>query len=287
MSSTDSVAFDLGGTKLLMHWKYQGKTYSEKIPTGATITTEQIKNACHDFIKRAPFTPKNVGIAVPGLVKDGELILADRRENMHGLSEDMLSTEETRFHMINDAKAAVYAEAEHYPKDTTLIVLVCGTGLGTGIKVNGTILDGVHGWSSECGHIPIHVVSKDENGMEKNEVIYADDLIGGAALLKAIGTDPVTFHSMIDSKDPKALAVVEKGGYYFGLVMANLINTFNPKYIVIGGSTSSYPGYLEKAKEVAEKYALPPNWSDVEFRDPFDLQNIVVDGAAAFAHRFD
>ncbi|KAK8808439.1 hypothetical protein WA158_008340 [Blastocystis sp. Blastoise] len=280
------VSFDLGGTKLLMCYEYEGKRYTEKVPSGDDAGPKEIQKLVHDLLKKVPFKPKHIGMAVPGLIENGVLIRADNSPQMEGLSEEMLNIDGSIFHFINDGKAAIYAEAEHYPKDTSLIVFVVGTGLGCGIKSNGTFVDGDKGFSTEAGHIPMFIGNPDCENME-DSVQLSDDFVSGAALLKEMNCDAPTFHRLLEENDSKALSVIRKGGFFFGLVIASMINLFNPKHIVIGGSTATYKGYLERAKEIAQKYSLPNNWESVEFHDPFDLPRIVIDGAAAFGRTFE
>jgi len=159
--------------------------------------------------------------------------------------------------MENDADAAGLAEAvwgAGRGKRRFLYVTV-GTGVGVAIILDGTIYRGVDGAHPEIGHLVI-----DASG----PVCYCgargcwEVLAAGPALLawakERTGNAELTMSrlcELAEADDAAALAVMDRQGYYLGLGLANLVTTFCPDMIALGGGVmQSSRWFLERARQV-------------------------------------
>ncbi|KAK8811371.1 hypothetical protein WA158_003105 [Blastocystis sp. Blastoise] len=271
------AAIDIGGTKMLMYAEWNGEILEKRVLTGPTATPASITKDIHEYLDNLPFKPDHVGVAVPGYIDHGELVYASDVRNIEGITEDMFSTENYKCHFINDCKAATYYEASQYPKEVSVAVVMVGTGIGMGMRMNGTYIMGAKGWSGEPGFTPFFT------GKGEDQIETCDNYLTGISMLTKMGCDAETFIKLIKEKDEKALKVLNDGGLYCGLTLAMIINMLNPEVIIFGGSTTTYPGYMEKALQVAEKHSVSYNWKCVRFEPPKDLKRMVIKGCLEFA----
>ena len=99
-----------------------------------------------------------IGVAAPGIVKDGIVVsavnLGWKNEPFGKILSEITGIES---HLSNDANAAAYAEAlwGSGAGASSLIAFTLGTGVGGGIVFNGKIWEGINGFGAEMGHMII------------------------------------------------------------------------------------------------------------------------------------
>lgn len=150
----------------------------------------------------------------------------------------------------NDVNTLTIAEqwfgAGHGVND--FLVVTVGRGIGLGIVVNGQFYRGASGGAGEFGHTTIQ-----ENGPRCDcgksgclEAIAADPAVvrqvraaiaaGRPSILAQ--RDPVTFTDVVDAAqagDSIAHEALQRSGWALGIGLANLVNVFNPRLIIIAG----------------------------------------------------
>ncbi|MGL4345867.1 MAG: ROK family protein, partial [Cellulosilyticaceae bacterium] len=77
-------------------------------------------------------------------------------------------------------------------------------------------------------------------------------------------------------------AIIKQAGEYFGVALTNIMHLFNPDTIVVGGSTSTYKGYMEHALTTAQKHTLTDIYQNCHITSPQDARRIVALGAMAY-----
>lgn len=164
--------------------------------------------------------------------------------------------------MENDADAGGLAESAWgagRDKRRFLYVTV-GTGIGVAIILDGALYRGVDGSHPEIGHQLI-----DASGPP----CYCgargcwEILASGPAILAWAKTRIAPHHpgegeltmkrlcALAEAGDPAALAVMDRQGYYLGLGLANLVTTFCPDMIALGGGViESRHLFLDRARQV-------------------------------------
>jgi predicted NBD/HSP70 family sugar kinase len=268
------VGVDIGGTKMYLLGKVDDKYVEKKVKTGFNCTKEQIKTELDSFLKELPFVPDGVGIAVPGLTSGpGRVEISDVVPGLNGVTADYFSENRFNVRFINDVNAAAVFEAANYPDKHTIAVVMVGTGIGLGIISNGELFEGSRGWSCEIG---ISLLCT-ENGIQN-----VDSLSSGAAILQASKCSPEEFGRQLEEDDNKAKIIIEKAGFYFGITLSNIMYLYNPDIIVVGGSASTYKGYLEKAIGIAENFTLKKHFNCCEIVRPKDIKRMVALGAIEF-----
>lgn len=157
----------------------------------------------------------------------------------------------------NDADCAALGEYYHYgdEKLESLILVTLGTGIGTGIILDGKIQAGFNGFGGEGGHIVIvhggepctcgrkgcweryasasALVRQTKAAMEANPGSAMWQMTGGLEQV-----DGRTAFEAMRAGDAAAKAVVKQYLDYLAEGLANFINIFQPEVIALGGGVS-------------------------------------------------
>jgi fructokinase len=252
MSQPIFAAIEAGGTKWLVSVGTSPATAAQtRIPTEHPKVT---MGAAVDFIAeqiKLQGAIQAIGIGSFGPIginpNDSDYGVIGKTPKPHWTGADLLSTF-SQFHVPlkieSDVNAAALAEAKSLlPQDNgRLIYITVGTGIGAGVVDNGQVSNGVH--HPEMGHIrlPHH---PDDN--------YAGHCPIHGACLEGLACGP----SIIDrwGKDLSALGSTHHShdiiGYYLGSFAANLLLTYAPNYIVLGGGVSLTDGLLNRVRHSA------------------------------------
>lgn len=177
--------------------------------------------------------------------------------------------------LINDANAAALGEHKFGAGRgmKNFIMLTLGTGLGSGIFVNGKILHGENGLAGELGHtIVIPNGRKCSCGRSgcletyvsasgiKRSAFYFMSHVNEKSELRNINFRELTskkVSELADKGDAVALRVFDYTGEILGKAMANAVTLFNPEAIILfGGLADADKLLFDPAKFYFEKYLL-------------------------------
>ena len=156
------------------------------------------------------------------------------------------------------------------------LTVTIGRGVGLGIISNGQFFRGTGGGAGEFGHI---VVDPDGTLCDCGKRGCLETLVGDPGLLRKAKTayekggmpslpaKADDLAQMASNGDPAAVRILEESGVILGQSVANLINLFNPKRILISGEgVSRGPIFFDAMKRSIQVYALPVLLSDVDLR---------------------
>ena len=275
MKSNEFVGVDIGGTKMRLVACHNGALHEKRLATGYHCNPETLREGIDAFIQSLPFAPQGVGMAIPGLLKDGgHILMSNVMPGLNGVDAAFFSRGRYPVHFINDVDAATLAEAEHHRKAKVLAVILVGTAVGMGLAIDGKLFTGSAGWACELGFniMGLH-----------GEPKRLDELVGGNALLKLAGCDGSAFAAKLNAGDAEAQELVAKAGRVFGYAISNVLHLFNPDLLVVGGGTAGYCGFVDKAIETARQVALPSHYKHCTFAAPRDPLRIAALGARAHA----
>lgn len=159
----------------------------------------------------------------------------------------------------NDASCAALAEA-HAIDARELVMLTLGTGVGGGIVTGGRIFRGAHGLGGELGHVVVEAEGPECPGSCPNRGCL-EALCSGTALERAAGMKGREVVEAARAGDADARAHFDQLGRYLGIGISNMVNAFQPEYVVIGGGLSAAADlFLETAVAEAGSRALPKLW---------------------------
>lgn len=185
------------------------------------------------------------GIGIPGTVSaDGKRIL--KAPNIGILSENLASEAELDLGipvaLIQDSRAAAWGEyllCEDKPK--VLVCITLGTGIGTGIVINGEIFHGGLGSAGEMGHLPV----KDGGrpcGCGKRGCLEKYSAGGGldisAAELLGEGKTSADLFSEAKGGNEEAIAIISEAVRSLGVGLVSVINLLSPDCILFSGGLS-------------------------------------------------
>lgn len=244
------AGFDLGGTQVkygLLDDSYQ-LVFKDKAPTPLSMDEllalfgklwQRLKKQAGDEIQAA-------GFGIPGIFSliDQKIIQSPNLPALNGfdLRPALARLIDRPFWIDNDANMAAYGEFRAGAGRGTLnlIHLTLGTGVGSGIIVNGEILHGRCGFAAEMGHLIVNPEGEKCNcgarGCLETEAA-AEPIIRNYRHLTR--SDELLTAEEIARRaregDPNARWAYERGGFYLGIALGSAINVFNPEKILIGG----------------------------------------------------
>jgi len=221
-----------------------------------------------------------LGMSLPGLVDvaKGVLLFAP---NMRWSDVPVKQRLEKEFEIpiYVDNKANMAALAESYfgaARDSEYVLYINITaGLGAGIVLHQRIMAGTSGLAGEVGHMSI-----DPQGTRCNCGSYGcwETYVSALAVFRRVresvlrgeksqlaeivqdGFERITIPLMVEAArngDQVVLDAFEETGFYLGVGLANLINTFNPQKVVLGGYvTQAYEFLLPVIQKTVQERAL-------------------------------
>ena len=206
-----------------------------------------------------------IGMGSPGPInlRTGVLGLLP---NLHGwenfpLRDALAEAADAPVILESDANAAAIAEwklgAGRASGLETMAMITLGTGVGSGLILDGKIWHGMFGMGGELGHTVVepggHQCGCGSRGCLE---VYAS-ANGLIRLARTIGVLPEASEAMrtltqgtasfmpldvallAEAGDRSALLAFEQLGQYLGMGLANLISTLDPPMIVVGGGVAS------------------------------------------------
>ena len=280
------IGIDLGGTNIATavvndEYKIIGKgTLPTNTPRDAfEIAKDMAKTvemACEDArVDKSEIDW--IGIGSPGCI-NSESGIIEYANNLGFNNVPMISYIEQltgiKTYMENDANAAAYGEfLAGAGKDVSnFITITLGTGVGAGIIINNRIFSGANFFGAELGHTVISIDSAScscgRNGCWEayasataliNQTIAAMQRDRASKMWEIAPTlDEVNGKTAFDGwrmGDKTATAVVEKYIEYVACGIVNVINTFQPELICIGGGISKEKdNIITPIRAYVEKY---------------------------------
>ena len=262
------IGVDLGGTniavgvindKLEIIGRGNMKT---NLPRAAEPIFDDIAQACKMAVEDAGISfdeVSSIGVGAPGTInKDtGMIEFSNNFEFYNVPARDMLLERLPckNIYLDNDANCAALGEAVagagHGVKNFVAITL--GTGVGSGIVIDGKLVTGVNFAAGEMGHMVICIdckrcscgrrgcwesyssatalIAQTKDSMKHNPDSIMWDLANNSY-------ENVTGRTAFDAMrkgDKAAQKVVDKYIYYLTIGITNVINIFQPEIVCIGG----------------------------------------------------
>ena len=229
---------DLNGTQLAektVPWSPNSDLFFDK--AHATIRA---------FLERTAGQALGIGVALPGTIdrKEGKIIAAENLgwfgvEAGERLRRDL----KTPFYFENEAKLSALAEMWFSDRDAAplrnFVSVIARGGVGTGVIVNGQILQGATSAAAEFGHIPIYPDGRrcacGNIGCWEQ---YASDLavsrVYGEESGQAAGEAVENIISKARAGEAAALRALQATAQHVGMGFVNLVRALNPEAIVVG-----------------------------------------------------
>lgn len=199
----------------------------------------------------------SVGIGVPGSVDRATgYVSMGNSVWLHGrdLRGDLAQALGRPVKIANDANCFALSEAVDGGGAGAQVVfgVILGTGVGGGLVVNGTLVEGVNAIAGECGHVPLPAPRDDERpgpicscGVPGHVEAwlsgpsFAADFARRAGLPVETGPKPAEIMALAEEGDSVAEETLLRFEDRLGRALASIVNVIDPDVIVLGGGLSN------------------------------------------------
>ena len=290
------IGIDVGGTniKIALVDDKGHIIYSNSIPTRAEMgyeyTINNMKESIHELIKENNIDPKTIegiGFGFPGQI-DCQKGIVKLAPNIPGwvdvpIAEIMEKEFGIPTRVDNDVRCAALGELNYGAGIgcENLICITVGTGIGSGLVVNGKLVRGASNAAGELGHIKLDIQNGplcgcgDKGCLEAfasgpSIVAMAEEYIKGGKSTKyrELANPEITPYIVSEAAkqgDPVAKQIFTIVGEYIGAGLASVVNLLNPEKIIIGGGVAAAGDILmTPIKETLVKRAMPISGAAVE-----------------------
>lgn len=253
------------------------KTFTDK---HYSIMVKDTFKLCEQILNDINLTKDDIsgiGIGCPGTIwSDKGIITYANNLHFHKVPfvKEFKKYWDTEILIDNDANCAALGEylfGSGKGSDNCIFITL-GTGVGTGIILNGEIYSGKKGSGAEAGHMVIRINGeKCTCGRRGCWEAYAsatalirDTKRAMAKNADSIMNDIAEEHGKVSGRTPfeaakrgdkAALGVVKKYVKYIGCGLVNLVNIFRPDKVMIGGGVSNEGDYfIDMIQKYVNKY---------------------------------
>ena len=258
------IGIDIGGTNLrfaLLNASgiivYRNRTISG-IKDGRAGFCERLLagiNELRKFAESRGGCIKGIGAGVPGLIgKDGLIHSSVNMRALDGFNLTNFLNEETGYPSAcgNDANLIALGEQAFGAgrRFSSYIVITIGTGLGSGLILDGRLWTGAGGFAAEFGHVTVepegHPCPCGNRGCLE-QYVSAGALVRTAQellpleLLNKWGDrlDAAVVASLAQQGELGALEAFQRMGRWLGNALASLVNTLDLEAVIIGGGVAA------------------------------------------------
>lgn len=288
-----TIGIDLGGTSIRVGLFDPGMALldSHAMPTriaaGPQAVVDEMAASARMLLERGAargrvYHPLGVGIGSPGPInlRTGVLgVLA----NFPGwdyfpLRDALAKALGLPVILESDANAAAIAEWKHGAGKSTgqvsMIMITLGTGVGSGIILDGKVWHGMFGMGGEVGHSTVDAhgyicgcgsrgcleVYASASGVLRltRAIAHSND---STPALRELASNPamtaLQISALADAGDSAAKLAFERLGWYLGIGIANVINTLDLPIVVIGGGVASaWPHFCDSMFGAVHDYSV-------------------------------
>jgi glucokinase len=253
------AGFDLGGTQLKYGLIDENGTIvlREKTPSPGSIDglLGLLERIWLDLKKGHPGRIKAAGFGFAGFfsLRERKILHSPNYPSLNGfdLVPAFKRFLDVPFRIDNDANMAAFGEYKHGAGRgaQSLVLLTVGTGIGSGIILDGKLWQGKCGFAGELGHITVNPEGSKCNcgniGCLETEASAPKIVSNYAALAgKDEGLTSEDVYNRAKLGDPAARKSFARCGYYLGIGLGIVINFLNPERIILGGGVMTTGEYL-------------------------------------------
>lgn len=264
-----SIGVDVGGTniKIALVDKEGSIVYSDTVPTRAEMgyeyTINNMKKAISDLIAQTKVSKDDIsgiGFGFPGQIDcdKGVVLLAPNIPGWVNIPIAKIIEKEFSIpvKVDNDVRCAALAEL-NYGAGKGAVNMICitvGTGIGSGLIINGKIVRGASNVAGELGHIKLQMHDGPLCGCGDTGCLEAfasgpaivamaqEYIMGGKSTkYRELANPDITPYIVAEAAkqgDVVAKRIFEVIGEYIGIGLVSVINLLNPEKIVIGGGVA-------------------------------------------------
>jgi len=259
MKTFYDAGFDIGGTQVKYGLiDYEGRlVFKGKVRSPEAIADflAALEGAWAILGRKSPGPIRSCGFGVAGFysLKQKRIIQSPNYPALDGypLVPAFRKFIDAPFRIGNDANMAAFGEYKHGAGRgaRSLVLLTIGTGIGSGIILDGKLWEGEGGYAGELGHITVNPEGDpcpcggrgclETEASAPRIVKNYRALAGGTDV-----TDARDVYLLAKAGDAAALESFRRCAYYLGIGLGIVINLLNPEKILIGGGVVSAGKFL-------------------------------------------
>lgn len=308
------IGIDLGGTNIAAGIVDKDGNILAKssVPTPCmddyTIIVKAMLKLSKELVEKANITFENilsVGIGCPGSIDDKNGVVSysnNLKMDNAPIVEEFQKYWDIPVVLENDANAAAFGEYIVNGKNAEVFVAITlGTGVGGGVVISGKLFKGFNGAGAELGHSVIMyngnlctcgnrgcwetyasataLINQTSDAMK----LHPESLMHKVSKEYGEINGRVAFDAA-KSGDKTALEVVQNYANYVAVGLVNVVNTFQPNKIVVGGGVSNEGEYLmNPVREYVKKYDYNKHFEKVQIEAATLKNDAGIIGAALLA----
>jgi glucokinase len=285
-----ALGVDIGGTNTVFGLVTQsGKLiFESSVPTKLFQEPEQLVAEIYRIVKEVPQVEQLIGIGIGapnGNAFTGNIEFAPNLEWQGVIPIAALF--EAKFQkpslLANDANAA--ALGEHLfgnARDLRdFVTITLGTGLGSGIFIDGALVVGHKGFAGEYGHVRVIPDGRicgcgrrgcletyvSSTGVVRSIHELESDYRNDSVLISLENPDALSVFHAAEAGDRFAQEIIEYTATILGSALADFAAFSNPKaYILFGGIAQNGLPFADKVKRAMEANCLKIYQNDIEIR---------------------
>jgi len=306
------LGIDIGGTftKIGLVDRTGSIHFEDEISTRGYDTIEEFILALHTHVWESleqletSFLMLGIGVGAPnGNYYEGTI------ENAPNLAWkgriEFVKLMEHQFHLpilvTNDANAAALGEMLFGDAINlkNFVMITLGTGLGSGLVVNGDIVYGHDGFAGELGHVLVYDHGRQcgcgkrgcleayvsATGIKRTvyELMAEENIDSAFRTIPFSKLNPKLITAEAEAGDPIAIKAFESTGYLLGRALADTVAHISPaRVFLFGGLARAGKWIIDPAKRSMEEHLLPIYRNKIDIVPSALLnKNIAVLGAAA------
>lgn len=297
MGKKYNIGVDIGGTnvKIALVDEKGIIAYSNSVPTRAEMgyeyTIQNIISTIKDSLKESNNDISNIGgigFGLPGQI-DSVNGIVRLLPNIPGWVEVSLAKivqDEFKVpvKLDNDVRVATLGELNFGAGKgcQNLVCLTVGTGVGSGIVLNGQLVRGASMTAGEIGHVVVERADGEICGCGSRGCLeayasgpsivkMAKDYIAGGKSTKfkeiAAGNEITPYMVFEAAKQGDAVAkqIFNIVGEYLGVALVSVVNLLNPEKIIVGGGVGQAGDLLlNPVREAIQRRCIPTSAAAVE-----------------------
>lgn len=276
MRSRNSLGIDIGGTFTKTIMLSDNRTlFDETINTPQMNSHDALTNFVVNIYQKYRAVTDGVdgvGIGIAGVVnsKLGIIEASCSFPSITGVPFINILNEQLSIPIVfdNDSNFACLGEYNYtLCRNTSVaVVLTLGTGIGSGIIIDGKLFTGAFGYSGEFGHFCLEPAGE-QCGCGSCGCLNI--LSSAKAIVKKY--NELSVNSKVNTSeevlrnwhngDPVSEIVLDNACHYLGKMISYIILSVNPEYILLsGGLSRAGDVLLKKIKSYAHMYTIPVVW---------------------------
>lgn len=258
-----AIGVDLGGTKVEVCVVDENRRLlaRERVPSEPDRGKERVVGNILGLIAAAaagrPY--EAVGIGTPGTyLPDDDIMYGAPHTPLYeqpGLISLLRRQLSVPLVIDNDANCLALAEffSQCYGLYRSVMAVILGTGMGSGLILDNRLYRGPHGNAGEIGHTSVDISGRPCQCGRRG---CAEAYLSGPSLgrrfreLSGESLSPREIHLRYEKGDARARALFEESFRIMGEVFANAVNTLDLEAIILGGGVSNIPLWYDHVPAV-------------------------------------